>query len=119
MGEIVNKKTHNDQGEFNNAFDVLAFEGRRWQVGAAIVSSIFSLVITVPISFVTLIIEGIFFDLPNHLTKLTRLYPGNSVVQIIEYASLKIIPTVIDGSVGWRFDAYIVLLSSILTMMKS
>ena len=74
----------NDKLEFNNAFDVLAFEGRSGQIGSSIIISIVSLVITVPISFVILIIEAIFFDLPDHLTVLTKMYPDSSLVQLIE-----------------------------------
>ena len=82
----------NCKSKMQKAFDVFKYEGRRGQISVAIIGSIFSLVITVPISFVTMIIEAIFFDLPNNLTKLTELYPENSLVQIIENASLKINP---------------------------
>ena len=105
--------------EFVNAFDVLKYEGRSGRLGICLIMLILSLVITVPISFVTMIIEAIFFDLPDNLTKLTRLYPDNSLVQIIEYASLKINPIFFDNLDGWRFSAYIVLLSLILSLLWS
>jgi hypothetical protein len=52
------KTTQKSQSEFRKAFKVFKFEGRRWQLTTAILVFIFSFVITVPMSFVTLIIRG-------------------------------------------------------------
>lgn len=116
---MESKTTRKSQSEFENAFDVFKCEGRSGRLGICIIILIPSLVITVPISFVTMILEAIIFDLPDSLTKLTRLYPDNFLVEIIEYASLKINPILSDTLDGWRITAYIVMLSSILSLIFS